>query len=88
MMAPCRSEPAVDSMNFAGMVASLLGESVELAAWTGPVLVHKVVDLEAPAPPEPQRNRPRKAVRAPQQVEMMPRRQQVEPDFDDGETPF
>ena len=52
-----------DSMNFAGMVASLLGESVELAAWTGPVLVHKVVDLEPPAPPAPKRqpSRPRKA---------------------------
>lgn len=42
-------------MSFAGMVASLLGEPVELAAWTGPVLVHKVVDLESVAPPEPQR---------------------------------
>ncbi len=49
-----------DSMNFAGMVASLLGESVELAAWTGPVLVHKVVDLEPPAPKR-QPSRPRKA---------------------------
>lgn len=63
-----------DSMNFAGMVASLLGESVELAAWTGPVLVHKVVDLEPHAPHEPKRqpSRTRKAARAPRQVEVMP----------------
>ncbi len=60
-------------MSFAGMVALLLGEPVELAAWTGPVLVHKVVDLEPAALAEPKRqpSSPRKAARAPQRDEVM-----------------
>lgn len=70
-------------MSFAGMVAQLLGEPVELAAWTGPVLVRKVDDPEpkkdaAPvahpkAPKRPKTQcKPRKAASASQQAAVIP----------------
>ena len=69
-------------MSFAGMVAQLLGEPVALVAWAGPVLVHLVdgpraasenlvsEDIKAQRPKA--QRRPRKAARAPQQVEVIP----------------
>lgn len=70
-------------MSFAGMVAQLLRAPVELAAWTGPVLVRQVggpdrkkdaapaVHPKAPKRPKTQR-KPRKAARAQQQVAVIP----------------
>ena len=63
-------------MSFAGMVAQLLGEPVALATWAGPVLVH-LADQPTQAAPQHKierthKRKPRKAARAPQQVEVIP----------------
>lgn len=62
---------------FAGMVAQLLGEPVALVAWAGPVLVHLVDGPELlgkthVAEAVKAQRKPRKAARAPQQVEVIP----------------